>query len=62
MTRSMYLSRSRRAGMTSRVVRSWMEAFGTEVGVKAVEIVVAIAMKELVDSLPPGGCIKSLGV
>ena len=39
--------------MTSRVVRSWIEAFGTAVSVKASEMTVDMAMKDSVDSLPP---------
>ena len=38
MTRSMYWSRVRSIGMGSRVVSSWMEALGTEVGARAAEI------------------------
>lgn len=41
--------------MTSRVVRSCIEAFGTAVSVKASEMTVEMAMKESVDSLPPSG-------
>ncbi len=46
--------------MTSRVVRSWMEAFGTEVLVRALDITVEIAMKDSVDSLPPIKMISKL--
>ncbi len=53
MQRSMYLSRSRREAITSRAVTSWIALFWTEVRVRAVEIVVAIARKERVVSFPP---------
>ena len=53
MTRSMYRSSSRREGITSRVVRSWMEALGTAVFTKASEITVDMALKDSVDSFPP---------
>lgn len=39
--------------MTSRVVRSWIEAFGTAVPVKATETTVEMATNDSVDSLPP---------
>lgn len=39
--------------MTSRVVRSWIEAFGTAVSVKASEMTVEMATNDSVDSLPP---------
>lgn len=39
--------------MTSRVVTSWMAAFGTAVVVRAEDIADEIAWKEAVDSLPP---------
>ncbi len=42
--------------MTSRVVRSWIDAFGTAVFVKAVAMTVEIALNDSVDSLPPKGC------
>lgn len=39
--------------MTSRVVTSWMAAFGTAVVVRAADIAEEIAWKDAVDSLPP---------
>ena len=53
MTRSICLSRSRREAITSRAVTSWIEALGTRVLVKALEMVVEMARKERVVSLPP---------
>lgn len=53
MTRSIYLSHSRSEAMTSRVVTSWMAAFGTAVAVRAEEMAVEMARKDAVDSLPP---------
>lgn len=53
MTRSTYLSRPRREATTSLVVRSWTEVLGTRVLVRALEMVVEIAWKERVVSLPP---------
>ena len=40
--------------MLSRVMTSWMEAFGTSVFDKELEITVEIALNVSVDSLPPG--------
>lgn len=54
MTRSMWESRDSRAGMESRVVRSWIEALGTGVEERAREMAVEMAMKVMVVSLPPG--------
>jgi hypothetical protein len=51
----MWESRERRAGMESRVVRSWMEALGTAVEERAREMAVEMAMKVVVVSLPPRG-------
>lgn len=42
--------------MTSRAVTSWIEALGTDVLVKALEMVVEMARKERVVSLPPENC------
>lgn len=42
--------------MTSRAVTSWMEALGTRVLVKALEMVIEMAWNERVVSLPPVGC------
>lgn len=39
--------------MTSRVVTSWMAAFGTAVAPRAEEMVVEMARNDAVDSLPP---------
>lgn len=46
--------------MTSRVVTSWIEFRGTVVEERAREMVRAMAVKESVDSLPPGGGSVSL--
>ena len=54
MTRSIYLSSSRSEAMTSLAVTSWIEALGTRVFVKALEMVVEMARNERVVSLPPG--------
>ena len=61
MTRSMCLSSSRREAMTSRAVTSWIEALGTRVFVKALEMVVEMARNERVVSLPPGTSVSVLG-
>ena len=42
--------------MRSRAVTSWIEALGTRVLVKALEMMVEIARKESVVSLPPENC------
>lgn len=55
MTRSMYLSRSRSEAMTSLAVTSCIEAFGTSVLVKALDIVTDMARNERVVSFPPVG-------
>ena len=49
----MYLSRSRSAATTLRVVRSWIESLGTRVLVSALDMVVDIALKDNVVSFPP---------
>ena len=54
MTRSMCLSHSRRESITSRVVTSWMAAFGTAVEDRAEDMAVEMARKDAVDSFPPG--------
>ena len=53
MTRSMYLSSSRSAATTSRVVSSCIAVFGTSVGASASDITFEIAMNDSVDSFPP---------
>ena len=53
MTRLMYWSSFRSEGITSRVVRSWMEAFGTLVVLIACWTMVEMALNDSVDSLPP---------
>ncbi len=53
MTRSMYLSRSSSDAMTSLAVTSCIEAFGTNVSVNALDMVMEMAWKERVVSLPP---------
>ena len=61
MTRSICLSSSRSEAMTSRAVTSWIDAFGTRVFVKALDMVVEMARNERVVSLPPGLSVSILG-
>jgi hypothetical protein len=49
----MYVSRPRRAGMLSRVVRSCILELGTALVARASDMTVEMAIKELIDSLPP---------
>ena len=40
--------------MLSRVMTSWIEEFGTSVFANALETTAEMALKDSVDSLPPG--------
>ena len=47
--------------MTSRAVTSWIEALGTRVFVKALDMVVEMARNERVVSLPPEWLVSIIG-
>lgn len=47
--------------MTSRAVTSWIEALGTDVDARALDMVVDMARNERVVSLPPARVSRSRG-